>query len=215
VADALVQLWPPGEEGGHGLADVLLGVVNPAGRLPVTLPRNVGQVPVYAGHRADGALSYFYDDYSDSPASPLFAFGHGLSYTTFTYGRLELDAGGTSDPIQARVTITNGGTRAGEEVVQLYARDLVASVARPKCQLVGFARVPLEPGDTCTVAFTVHPSRLAFYDPRMRFVCEPGDYHFFVGASSADIRDEKTVRLTGSTAIYRQREIVATSVTIA
>jgi beta-glucosidase len=116
------------------------------------------------------------------------------------------------------VTVTNDGTRAGEEVVQLYAEDRVASVARPDRQLVGFARVPLKPGQTRTLTFTVHPSRLAFYDPRMRFVCEPGEYRFRVGASLADadddIRPEATVRLTGSTATYRQREIIATSVTV-
>jgi beta-glucosidase len=215
AADALVQLWPPGEEGGHGLVDVLLGLADPAGRLPVTLPRNVGQVPLYAGHRAAGASSFFYHDYSDSPVSPLFAFGHGLGYTTFTYGELRLDAGGTTDPIQVSVAVTNDGTRAGEEVVQLYAVDLVASVARPDRQLVGFARVPFEPGQTRIVRFTVHPSRLAFYDSRMRFVCEPGDYSFRVGASSVDIRAETTIRLTGSTVTYQQREIVATTVIVA
>ncbi len=210
AASALVQAWPLGEEGGHGLADVLLGTVNPSGRLPVTLPRHVGQVPIHHAFRAGGGKSTWLSDYVDSPPTPLFPFGHGLSYTTFAYNQMDVVAAGTRDPITVGVSVTNSGTMAGEEVVQLYASDPVASVARPERRLIGFARVDLAPGEVKRVTFTVHPSRLAFYDPSMRFVCEPGDFTFAIGASSADIRAARTVRLAGAAAEFRQREVVAT-----
>ena len=213
-AAALVQLWPPGEEGGHGLADVLTGVTDASGRLPVSLPRHVGQVPVHHGHLTGGGRSMFYGDYSDSPAAPLFPFGHGLSYTTFAYDRVRAHATTTADPVTVSVTLTNTGTRPGTETVQLYATDEVASVVRPYRQLVGFARVPLEPGASCDVTFTVHPSRLAFYDTDMRFVCEPGRVTFRVGASSHDVRATASTELSGDVARYRQREIVATQVIV-
>lgn len=214
-AGAVVQVWPPGEEGGNGLADVLFGRAEPSGRLPVTLPRSVGQVPVYAGHRAGGGRAMFYGDYTDSPSSPLFPFGHGLSYTTFEYARLDVRAGSTTEPITVAVDVANTGDRAGVEVVQLYATDVVASVARPDRQLVGFARVAVGAGETRRVTFSVHPSRLAFFDPTMRFVVEPGRFTFTVGASVADIRASDDVELSGPVAEYRQREVVATTVTLA
>ncbi|MEN9937248.1 MAG: hypothetical protein RLZZ387_3827 [Chloroflexota bacterium] len=211
-ANALVYLFPPGEEGGSGLADVLTGAVSPSGRLPVTLPRSVGQVPVYGRTRAGGDRAMFFGDYVDSPSTPLFPFGHGLSYTSFTYEGLAARAGTTRDAVEIAVVVCNSGERAGDEVVQLYAQDLVASVARPDRMLTGFARVALQPGEAQTVTFTVHPSRLAFYDPKMRFVVEPGAFWFGVGASSADIRAEQVVTLGGEVAEYLQREIVATTV---
>jgi beta-glucosidase len=213
-ANALIQLFPPGEEGGNGLADVLTGAVNPSGRLPVTLPRAVGQVPIYHGYRAGGDRPMFFDDYTDCPPTPLFAFGHGLSYTAFEYDNLGVRASTTTALVEVSVEVRNVGTRAGDEIVQLYGRDDVASVARPDQLLLGFARVPLDPGQTKRVTFIVHPSRLAFYDPRMRFVIEPGAFTFSVGASSADIRATQKVTLSGETAEYRQREIVATSVAV-
>jgi len=213
-AAATMVLVPPGEEGGHGLADVLFGRAAPAGRLPVTLPRSVGQVPIHAGSRAGGGASQFYGAYSDSPAAPLFPFGHGLGYTTFAYDHLAVRAGTTADVIEVEARVSNTGTTAGEEVVQLYLTDEVASVARPQRPLVGFARVAIAAGRARTVRFTVHPSRLAFYDEAMRFVVEPGEFRIEVGASSADIRVGSVVRLTGPTAEYRQRHVVATSVQV-
>ncbi len=213
-ANALLQVFPPGEEGGNGLADVLTGKVNPSGRLPVSLPRSVGQVPNHVGHRAGGDRAMFYGDYIDSPTSPLFAFGHGLSYTAFAYNDLTVQAKNTTEPIEVSIEVHNTGEQAGDEVVQLYYRDLVASVARPERMLLGFARLSLPPGQARRVTFTVHPSRLAFYDPHMRFVTEPGAFTFSIGASSADIRAEKTVTLGGQVVEYRQREIVATKVAI-
>lgn len=211
---AVMQAWLPGEEGGTAIADVLLGNVNPAGRLPVTLPRSVGQVPIHATHRTGGGRSQFWHDYTDSPSSPLFPFGHGLSYTTFRYDGFAVGPGTTRTATTVEVTVTNTGDRAGDEVVQLYASDEVASVVRPLRALVGFARVPLAPRQSATVTFTVHPSRLAFYDTEMRFLCEPGEFTFAVGASWSDIRARSTVVLDGEVAGYRQREIVATAVTV-
>jgi beta-glucosidase len=211
-ANALVQLFPPGEEGGSGLADVLTGAVSPSGRLPVTLPRSAGQIPLHAGYRAGGARPMFFGDYVDGPATPLFPFGHGLSYTSFAYEGLALSSGGTADPLEVSLTVRNSGARPGDEVVQLYVRDDVASVARPDRMLVGFGRVSLEPGQARRITFRVHPSRLAFYDPQMRYVVEPGLFIFSVGASSADIRAEQALELGGSVVEYRQREIVATRV---
>jgi beta-glucosidase len=207
-------VFPPGEEGGNGLADVLTGKVNPSGRLPVSLPRSVGQVPNHVGHRAGGDRALLFGDYIDSPTSPLFAFGHGLSYTTFAYSDLAVQAKRTTEPIEVGIRVHNTGEHEGDEVVQLYYRDLVASVARPDRLLLGFARLSLTPGQARRVTFAVHPSRLAFYDPHMRFVTEPGAFTFSVGASSADIRAEQTVTLDGPVAEYRQREIVATKVRV-
>jgi beta-glucosidase len=214
-ANALIQLFPPGEEGGTGLAAVLTGAINPSGRLPVTLPRMVGQVPIYHSHRAGGDRPMFFDDYIDCPPTPLFAFGHGLSYTHFEYANCAVTASTTDAAITVGVDVRNGGTRRGDEVVQLYGRDNVASVARPDQILLGFARLPLEPGETRRVTFTVHPSRLAFYDPRMRFVVEPGVFTFKIGASAADIRAEQSVTLGGAVVEFQQRHVVATLVEIA
>jgi beta-glucosidase len=214
AANALLYLFPPGEEGGSGLADVLTGAVAPSGRLPVSLPRSAGQLPVHTSYRAGGGRSMFFGDYTDGPATPLFPFGHGQSYTSFAYEDLAVQAGGTADAVTVALTVRNTGAAAGAEVVQLYARDEVASTARPDRMLVGFARVALAPGAARRVSFTVHPSRLAFYDPAMRFVTEPGAFTFSVGASSADIRAEQTVTLGGTVVEYRQRAIVATRVTV-
>ncbi len=213
-ANALLQLFPPGEEGGNGLADILTGKVNPSGRLPVSLPRSVGQVPNHVGVRAGGEIAMLFGDYIDSPTTPLFPFGHGLSYTTFAYSDLNVQAATTTAPVIVSIEVRNTGERAGDEVVQLYYRDLVASVARPQRMLLGFARVSLAPGHARRVTFTVHPSRLAFYDPSMRFVTEPGAFTFSVGASSTDIRAEETVTLDGPVAAYRQRDVLDTQVVI-
>jgi len=213
-AAGLVQAWLPGEEGGSGIADVLFGAVCPSGRLPVSMPRSVGQVPVHYRHRAGGGRAAFHGDYADSPTTPLFPFGHGLSYTSFEYADLQTSASTTTAPLEVRCTVTNTGRRQGEEVVQLYLRDDVASVARPERMLTGFARVALAPGERRTVRFRVHPSRLAFYDDAMRFVLEPGTFRVMVGASSADVRIEGTVTLAGAVAAYRQATIVPTEAVV-
>ncbi len=213
-SNALVQLFPAGEEGGSALADILTGAINPSGRLPISMPRTVGQVPLYSGTRAGGDRAMFFGDYSDSPTWPLFAFGHGLSYTTFTYDALNVKATDTTEPIEVSITVRNSGDRTGDEVVQLYCRDTAASVARPVKLLVGFTRLSLAPGQQQRVTFTVHPSRLAFHDPSMHLVTEPGTMIFQVGASSSNIRAEQSIELGGTVAEYSRQKIVATQVHI-
>jgi beta-glucosidase len=206
-AAALVLAFPLGEEGGAALADVLFGIIDPSGRLPVSLPRNVGQAPIYFGHRSGGSTTMFYGAYVDSPTNPLYAFGHGLSYTKFSYGGLDVDATNTASPVTVGADITNVGDRQGTEVVQLYGRDVVSSVVRPERQLLGFARVPLEPGQTRRVTFKVHPGLLALFDQSMRRVTEPGEFTFGVGPSSQELRATKTVTLVGKVVDYPLRAL--------
>lgn len=190
-AAALVMAWLPGEEGGSGLADVLCGERDAGGRLPVTLLRSVGQVGVHAGHHHGGGHSRWYNDYVDGPAAPLFPFGHGLSYTTWTYDDLKVEAGDTGDDITVTATVTNRGTRPGEDVVQVYARKLLASVGRPARRLVAFCRIQAQPGETTRVRFTVPAGRLGLTGADLRFRVEPGDVSFMVGDQ------EQTVTLGG------------------
>lgn len=210
--DALLLAWVPGVEGGAALAEVLLGAVAPSGRLPISLPRHVGQVPVHHGHRAGGGRSQFWGDYTDSPATPLHPFGYGLSTTTFSYGEPVVSPGSTTQPTTISVEVANTGRRDGDEVVQLYVRDEVASVARPDRQLVGFARVPLRAGESRTVAFEVHPSRLAYFDEAMDLVCEPGVFTFEVGGHAGAPAATASVELDGPITGHRQRDIVSTNV---
>jgi beta-glucosidase len=213
---AILQAWLPGEEGGAAIADVLFGRATPSGRLPVSMPRSVGQVPIHHDHRRGGGASMFYGAYTDSPTTPLYAFGHGLSYTTFEYSGLRVVAtGSTTETVVLELDVTNTGTRPGVEVVQLYVRDEVATVVRPAQQLVGFCRVELESGATASVRFQVHPSRLAFYDEEMRFVTEPGTFTFSCGGASDRADLQLSVELPGAPAEFRQREVVATSSAVA
>ena len=185
---AVIDVWYPGEMGGQAVADVLLGDVNPAGRIPVTFPLNEGQLPLVYNHRPTGRG----DDYVDGTGQPLFPFGYGLSYTTFAYSGLTIEpavigpAGGGHATVRCRVK--NIGTRAGDEVVQLYLHDELASVARPVMSLAGFTRVHLAPGEEREVSFRLGPERLRLLDQRMRWVVEAGDFRVMVGSSSRDIR---------------------------
>ena len=182
-ADALLTLWYPGGEGGTALADVLLGRYNPSGRLPVSVPRSVGQLPVYYNRK----LPYSHD-YVEESAAPLFPFGYGLSYTTFEYKNLQINDNTVS------VDITNTGSLAGDEVVQVYIRDLVASTARPRKQLCAFRRVKDIPaGGTVTVTLPLPRSAFELVNPAMQRVVEPGEFEIQVGASSEDIRLKQTI----------------------
>jgi beta-glucosidase len=183
---AVLHAWYPGEEGGHAIADVVFGAVNPAGRLPVTFPVHEGQLPLTYDHKPTGRG----DDYLDLTGQPLFPFGHGLSYTQFAYSDLRItpDSMDAAGAATVRATVTNVGTRAGDEVVQLYVRDVLASVARPVVQLQGFSRIHLAPGERREVAFRLAGEHLRFLDADRRWVVEPGVFRVLVGASSKDIR---------------------------
>lgn len=194
---SILEAWFPGVEAGHALADVLFGDYNPAGRLPITFPRNVGQVPIYYAHKNTGRPPREEERYSskylDVSWKPLYAFGHGLSYTSFRYDGLRLSqkkipANGTQ---QVEVTVTNTGDRAGDEVVQLYLRDDVASITRPVKQLRGFRRVHLQAGQSETLTFTLTANDLAFYGADMKRVVEPGSFTVFAGGNSVDNLEAK------------------------
>jgi len=215
-AGALLEAWCPGEQGGHAVADVLFGTANPAGRLPISMPHSVGQVPVYYNHRSGSGRSQIYGDYIDGPARPLFPFGHGLSYTSFSYGALSLSSE-SPDPtevVRIALDVANTGARDGEEVVQLYLRDEFASSSRPVKQLAGFVRLALRAGESRRVTFHLDLSQLGFYDPRMRFVVEPGGVEVQVGASSADIRQSARFEIQGELRILSTAEIAPTRVEV-
>jgi beta-glucosidase len=181
---AVVQAWYPGQEGGRAIADVLFGDYNPAGRLPFTWPHCEGQLPLYYNMKPSGRVY----DYVNATGAPLYPFGHGLSYTKFEYSNLKIQVLEEGRLVKVSATVRNAGEREGDEVVQLYVRDAVASVARPLKELRGFKRVHLKPGEATTVEFTLMPDDLAFYDQRMRRIVEPGTFIVMVGSSSEDIR---------------------------
>jgi beta-glucosidase len=188
---AILQAWHPGMQGGNAVADVLWGDVNPSGKLTVSFPWSVGQVPVYYSHDNTGRPPTdfkFTSKYLDAPNTPLYPFGFGLSYTTFAYGDLALSADTipSDGSLTVRTTVRNTGARAGAEVVQLYIRDLVASVVRPVRELQGFTKVYLEPGEERVVTFTLGPADLGFYDQDMQWVIEPGAFSVWVGPSSVE-----------------------------
>ena len=186
---AIVESWFLGVETGPALAAVLFGDVNPSGKLPVSFPRAVGQIPLYYNHKNTGRPTgpdKYTSKYTDLPVTPLFPFGHGLSYTTFSYSDLRLSSlritpAGT---LHASVTVTNTGSREGAEVVQLYVHDEVASVTRPIRALAGFRRVSLKPGEARTLDFQLTAKELGLYNRDMKFVVEPGTFRVFVGGSS-------------------------------
>jgi beta-glucosidase len=188
---AIVETWFLGVEHGTATADVLFGDYNPGGKLTTTFPRVTGQVPIYYDHKNTGrppSAEHYTSKYIDVPWTPLYSFGHGLSYTTFRYGapRLSATTMRPTDSIRVDVDVTNTGDVAGDEVVQLYLRDDVGSVTRPVRELRGFRRVQLRPNETRTIAFTIGLQDLAFHDTAMVRVAEPGTFTVFVGGNSVD-----------------------------
>ena len=205
--DAILEAWFPGTMGGLAVVDVLFGDYNPSGKLPVTFPRSVGQVPLYYDakntgrpYTPDKANEKYLSRYLDSPNTPLYAFGYGLSYSQFRYSDVSLDTTeiGPHDTLTASVTVTNTGDYDGEEVVQLYIRDLVGSVTRPVRQLKGFQKIRLATGESRTVRFSLNADDLAFYRADMSYGTEPGDFELFIGGASDDVRGAH-FRLTGKT----------------
>jgi beta-glucosidase len=189
-AAVIFECWYLGQECGDAVADVLFGDFNPSGKLPISIPRSVGQLPIFYNHKPSARRGFLWDD-----ARPLFPFGFGLSYTSFELRnvRVEKKRIAREGSTRVRVEVTNTGKRAGMEVVQLYIRDLVSSVTRPVKELKGFKKIELQPGETQTVALEITPASLAFYDVNMNYVVEPGDFEIMVGTSSRDEDLEKVI----------------------
>ncbi|MFT3910475.1 MAG: glycoside hydrolase family 3 C-terminal domain-containing protein [Ferruginibacter sp.] len=188
---AVVNAWYPGEEGGNAVAEILFGDANPAGRLPITYPISEAQLPLVYNHKPTGRG----DDYNNLSGLPLFPFGFGLSYTHFEYSNLHVDKNNISknDSTSVRFILKNTGKTAGDEVVQLYIRDLLSSVARPVMELKGFQRVHLLPGETKEIVFMITPESLSMLNESLQKVVEPGDFRIMMGASSRDIRLKETL----------------------
>lgn len=198
----ILNVWFGGSEAADAICDVVFGDVSPSGKLSATMPRSVGQVPVYYNHLNTGRpnpkwFTKFTSNYLDVPNEPLFPFGYGLSYTTFNYSPMTLSSNSmsASGSIQASVTVTNTGSREGAEVVQLYIRDLVGSIARPVQELKGFERINLKPGESRQVTFTIDADLLKFYNKDLDYVCEPGDFEVMIGTDSRNVqRKQFTLR---------------------
>ena len=208
---AIIEAWYPGEEGGNAVADVIFGLYNPSGRLPVSFPREVGQIPVYYNRRHSSMGGYVFMN-----SKPLFPFGYGLSYTEFKYSDLKITPKevGPGGEVAVSFTLENVGTRAGAEVCQLYVRDIVASVARPVKELKGFVKVELAPGEKVRVKFKLPMELLAFYDRHMRLVVEPGDFEVMVGASSEDIKLKGRFTIIGDTLVINERRTFLSGVEV-
>ncbi|MEL6561898.1 MAG: glycoside hydrolase family 3 C-terminal domain-containing protein, partial [Bacteroidota bacterium] len=188
---AIVEAWQLGTQSGHAIAQVLYGDYNPSGKLPMTFPKSVGQIPIYYNYKNTGRPTnsqgnVFWSHYIDESNDPLYVFGHGLSYTTFKYENLQLSADNFSQggSIEVSCTLTNSGKLTGKEVVQLYIRDLAGSVTRPVKELKGFEMVELKPGESRTVKFTIDSETIRFYTANEKWEAEPGKFKVFIGGSS-------------------------------
>jgi len=203
-ADAIFYTWFLGSEAGNAIADVLYGAYNPSAKLTVSFPRTVGQVPIYYDHFNTGRPSMtdipskdYRTGYTDLKQSPEYPFGYGLSYTTFKYdglntSKVEMKADGK---VEFTCTVTNTGDYPGEEIVQLYIRDRVASLVRPVKELKDFAKIYLKPGESKKVSFVIDKEKLSFYNENLEWVAEPGAFDIMIGASSADIRLSAELKL--------------------
>jgi len=195
VADhipGILEAWFLGVQTGNAVADVMFGDASPGGKLPVSIPRSVGQVPMYYNHKNTGRPATedkFTSKYIDVPSTPLYPFGYGLSYTQFVYSNLRLSTPQikSNESLRVSVEVKNAGNRKGDEVVQLYVQDAFATVTRPVKELKGFRRITLEAGETKNVEFILVPAQLAFYDREMNFVVEPGTFKAFVGTNSVNL----------------------------
>jgi beta-glucosidase len=195
LADAIVQLWILGTEHGHAIADVLSGDYSPTARTVMSFPYAVGQIPVYYNHYntgrpiADGQDGGWKSRYRDIPNAPLYPFGYGLTYTSFSYGELKLDrsTSALNQNVQVSVTVTNTGQREGEEVVQLYIRDVASSIIRPVKELKGYQKIRLKAGERKVVQFTLKPADLSYRDANGKSFLEPGLFKVMVGGNSRDV----------------------------
>lgn len=198
---AIIEAWLPSEEGANGVADVVFGDFNPGGKLPITFPRSVGQVPIYYGHKPSGGRSHWKENYVETSVQPLYPFGYGLSYTQFEFNNLTLDSTAvpTDGEVIIRVDVTNIGERTGDEVVQLYTHQNVPVVTRPIKELKGFKRISLQPNQTRSVEFCLAVNQLGFYNLEKDFVVEPGVVEVMIGSSSQDIHCTGSFEITGQT----------------
>ena len=195
-ADAILETWFAGTQAGHAIADVLFGDYNPSGKITATFPQAVGQVPIYYNHKNTGRpyagvkLDKYKSRYLDVPNEPLYPFGFGLSYTTFTYGKPTVSKAtiGPAETLTVTVTVQNSGSLDGEEVAQLYLRDLVGSISRPVSELKGFQKVMLKKGESKTLTFRLAPDALKFYNNDLKFAAELGDFQVMVGGNSRDVQ---------------------------
>ena len=197
AASAILEAWLPGTEGGNAIADVVFGDYNPSGKLPVSFPYGVGQVPVYYEHKNTGRPKQenvrYTSKYIDGPNKPLYPFGYGLSYTTFSFSDIRMNQReiGFDETLQVAVTVENTGKMAGEEVVQLYTRDMVGSVTRPVKELKGFQKIFLQPGEERDLVFNITAEDLRFYTKDMEYKAEPGEFKIFIGSSSEDLKERQ------------------------
>ena len=190
---AILETWHLGTQSGNAIAQVLYGDYNPSGKLPMTFPRNVGQVPIYYNYKNTGRPTMntpdivFWSHYIDEKNTPLYPFGHGLSYSKFEYSNLRLSSNSlTKDgKIEVSVDLKNNSSITGKEVVQLYIRDLIGSLTRPVKELKGFEMVELQPNQTKTITFTIDEKTIEFYTANSKWEAEPGEFEVFVGGSSA------------------------------
>jgi beta-glucosidase len=200
--NAILNVWSPGSEGGHAVADVLFGDVNPSAKLTTSFPRSVGQLPLYYNHKNTGRpqsdyapFKKFVSAYLDEINGPLYPFGYGLSYTTYSYSAPVLSAAEMplNGSVTASVTVTNTGKRDGYEVVQIYIHDIYATTTRPVKELKGFRKVFIPAGESVTVDFPLTADDLSYYNHELQWVCEPGDFEIMTGPNS---RDTQSVQLT-------------------
>ncbi|MBI5294501.1 MAG: glycoside hydrolase family 3 C-terminal domain-containing protein [Chloroflexi bacterium] len=215
-ANAILEAWLPGEEGGAAVADILFGDANPGGKLPITFPRHVGQLPIFYNHKPSGMKSHWYGDYVSEKATPLYSFGHGLSYTTFQFGDLSIkrDQATAGEAVDVVLRVTNTGEVQGDEVVQLYIRDEYASVPRPMKELKGYARLTLDPGESKTVTFGLPVDQLAFYNADLELVLEPGRIFIMVGSSSDDIHLSGEFEIVGAAKMPIKERVFVCPVTV-
>jgi beta-glucosidase len=199
-ANAILEAWLPGEEGGRAITDVLFGDVNPGGKLPITFPRGVGQLPLFYSSKPSGKGSFWYGDYVDEKATPLYPFGFGLSYTDFEYSDLSIQhqTATMGEIVDISLRVKNSGSVEGDEVVQLYIRDEYASIPRPAKELKGYARVRLSPGECKVITFHLNVNQLAFYDHNLKLVIEAGKINVMIGSSSEDIRLSGMFEIAGT-----------------
>ena len=215
-ANAICEAWLPGEEGGSAIADVLFGDVNPGGKLPITFPRSVGQVPIYYNAKPSGTKSHWYIDYVSEKVTPLYPFGHGLSYTSFEYrdlliGKKEVSGG---ECVDISFSLSNVGSVTGEEVAQLYIYDELACTPRPIKELKGYRRVMLEPGETRQITFHLPVDQMAFYDVDSNLVIEAGKINVMIGCSSEDTRLCGAFEIIGATKMKVNERVFVCPVTV-